>query len=618
MKTMIDRTTLRLMFVVAAFVVSLPAQPVKERVDKLLRSMTLEEKVGQMTQPDFGALQGRMDDVTTYAVGSVLWGGNTELAGDVSAASWAKAAAELQALAAKTRLGIPLVLGVDAVHGHNNLTNAVIFPHNVGLGASRDAKLVEQVARVTAAELNATGITWDFAPCVAVARDERWGRTYESFSEDPDVVRQLGAAFVRGMQGPSLSDPNAALACVKHYVGDGGTTGGKDQGNTEIDETTLRRLHLPGYIDAIKAGARSIMASYNSWNGAKLHGHRYLMTDVLKGELGFAGFIVSDWAGIDQLPGTYPEQIAAAINGGLDMAMIPNAPGTPKNYVEFMTSLTKLVKDGVVPMSRVDDAVRRILTVKVEMDLFGRKAPTAERIATVGSKEHRAVAREAVRKSLVLLKNDANVLPLSKGLKRVHVAGRGADNVSMQCGGWTIDWQGTEGRRVVGGTTILHAVEQAVGAGVSVTYSEKGDGAEGASAAIVVVGEEPYAEMFGDRADLALSEADRATIASVHATGVPTIVVLLSGRPLIIEEVLPNCDALIAAWLPGTEGAGVTDVLFGDAAPVGKLPHSWPRTMGQVPMNIGDPAISPLFPFGFGLSYQQGNAVPVKSAPRTN
>lgn len=578
------------------------AQTIPQRVDDLLKRMTLEEKVGQMTQADYDALKGRYEDVTTYALGSVLWGGNTELP-EVSAIHWLRVSGELQALAAKSRLQIPLVLGVDAVHGHNNLTDAVIMPHNVGLGATRDAAIVEAVARVTAAEMLATGMNWDFAPCVAVARDERWGRTYESFGEDPDLVGELGAAYVRGMQGTDLSAPASALACVKHYVGDGGTTGGKDQGNTEMDEATLRKIHLPGYIDAIKAGARSIMASYNSWNGAKLHGHRYLMTDVLKGELKFTGFIVSDWAAIDQLPGKYPDQIAASINAGLDMVMIPNGPDKPNNYIEFITELTKLVKKGAVPMSRIDDAVRRILTVKMEMGLAERKAPTEAGLDAVGSKAHRRVAREAVQKSVVVLKNDNKVLPLAKMAKRIHVSGSAADDMSKQCGGWTIDWQGKEGRRVIGGTTILHAVEQSVGLGATVTYSADGDGADSADVAVVVVGEEPYAEMFGDRKDLRLSSADLAVIDAVHATGVPTVVVLLSGRPMIIEEILPKCDALVAAWLPGSEGAGVTDVLFGVVAPTGKLPHSWPRTMDQIPVNVGDAKADPLFPFGFGLTY---------------
>lgn len=586
----------------------LVSQEASERVQRLLTSMTLEEKVGQMTQADYDALKGRYDDITTYSLGSVLWGGNTELP-DVTAANWRRVSGELQELASRSRLRIPLVLGIDAVHGHNNVTNAVIMPHNVGLGASRNAAVVEAVARVTAIEMQATGITWAFAPCVAVGRDERWGRTYESFGENPDLVRTMGVAHIKGLQGASLANASSALACVKHYVGDGGTTNGKDQGNTEIDEKTLRAIHLPGYADAIKAGARSIMASYNSWNGAKLHGHKYLMTDVLKGELGFTGFIVSDWAGIDQLPGSYREQIAGSINAGMDMAMIPNGPGTPKNYVEFITELTKLVKEGVVPMSRIDDAVRRILTVKVEMGLFERTAPGAE-LDVVGSAAHRLVARDAVRKSLVLLKNDKKVLPLARTLKRIHVTGSAADDLSKQCGGWTIDWQGKEGRRVTGGTTILHALEQGVGLGATVTYSADGEGAAGADAVVIVVGEDPYAEMFGDRDNLRLSSQDSAVIDRVKATGLPMIVVLLSGRPMIIEDALSKSDAFVAAWLPGTEGAGVTDVLFGNVSPTGKLPHSWPRSMGQIPVNVGDATYDPLFPYGFGLSYTQSSQLP--------
>jgi beta-glucosidase len=498
---------------------------------------------------------------------------------------------------------------VDAVHGHSNVLGAVIFPHNVGLGATRNPELVAQVSRVTAVEMRATGIHWTFAPCVTVPRDDRWGRVYEGFSEDPELVKVLGEAAVRGLQGEDLSHPLSVLACSKHYLGDGGTTWGTgtvarsdgtrhplDRGDTRVDEPTLRRLHLPGYLTTIAAGVGSIMPSYSSWNGTKLSGHKYLLTDLLKDELGFQGFLISDYNAIDELPGSYREQVKLSVNAGMDMMMVP------ERYREFIETLTSLVEAGEVPMERIDDAVRRILRVKFAMGLFSEQ-PQADRSLAekFGSAEHRAVAREAVRQSAVLLKNEG-VLPLPKTARRIHVAGRGADNLGMQCGGWTIKWQGGMGR-ITDGTTILEAVRQAVADGTEVSYSEDGSGASGADLALVVVGEEPYAEFLGDREDLSLSADDIASVERVKATGVRTVVVLLSGRPLILEPILNQADAIVAAWLPGSEGQGVTDVLFGDYRPTGKLPFSWPRTMDQVPVNVGDEPYQPLYPYGYGLSY---------------
>lgn len=576
--------------------------PVEERVEGLLKQMTLDEKIGQMTQVDYLAIREWTGDITTHSLGSVLWGGNSEPP-DVTPDVWAKIYDTYQDLAMKSRLKIPLLFGIDAVHGHNNVNGTVITPQNVGLGATRNPELVERVGRMAAEEVRGTGIQWTFAPCIAVARDERWGRTYESFGEDPALVKELGAAFVRGVQAGDLSNPASVLACAKHYLGDGGTTNGTDQGNTEVDEATLRRIHLPGYVEAIKAGAMSIMASYSSWNGNKMHSHRYLLTDVLKGELGFKGFVVSDWLGIDKLPGSYREDIETSINAGLDMVMIPNGRGQGNNYLEFMTFLKELVNEKKVPMSRIDDAVRRILRVKFSMNLFDNSARDKNLTAAIGSKEHREIAREAVRQSLVLLKNENNLLPLSKGLKQIHVAGRGADSIGYQSGGWTITWQGDGGLKLDGSTTILAAAKEAVSKDTKVTYSLDGNGAAGADAAIVVVGEPPYAEMFGDSKDLALSKEDLAIIEKVKSSGTPFVVILFSGRPLIIDSALKASTAFVAAWLPGTEGQGVTDVIFGDFKPVGKLPHSWPRTMKQVPINIGDPGCDPLFPYGFGLTY---------------
>ena len=573
-------------------------RPVADRVDDLLARMTIDEKVGQMTQPDHTFLKSP-DDVARYFVGSVLSGGNSEIP-DVSPAGWAGFATGLQKRALATRLGIPILYGVDAVHGHNNVRGAVIFPHNIGMGCTRNPKLVEEAARVTAREVIATGMHWAFAPCVTVPRDERWGRTYEGFGEAPQLVAELGAAAVRGLQGGDLSASDSVLASAKHYVGDGGTTNGVDQGDTRADEATLRRIHLPGYVAAVKAGVGSVMASFNSWNGEKLHGHKYLLTTVLKGELGFKGFVVSDWTALEQLPGDYPQQIERSIDAGVDMVMVPDI------YPEFFEALKTLVVSGRLPMARIDDAVRRILTVKVRMGLFERPFGDPSLLAAIGSAEHRAVARQAVRESLVLLVNQNAALPLSASTPAIFVAGKAADDIGTQCGGWTITWQGSTGP-ITKGTTILQGIRNAAPRS-AVSYSPAGDVPKGARVAVVVIGETPYAEMQGDRKDLALDPADVALVSRVKASGLPTVVVLLSGRPMILEPILAHADAIVAAWLPGTEGDGVADVLFGTFNPTGKLSHTWPRSMAQVPINVGPngekPKEVPLFEYGFGLRYR--------------
>ncbi len=574
----------------------------------LLAQMTLAEKIGQMTQGDLGSLKD--EDVEGYFLGSVLSGGDSD-PGSNSFAEWRAAYERVQARTRKTRLRIPLLYGIDAVHGNNNVIGATVFPHNIGLGATRNAKLVEEAARVTAREMRATGVEWAFAPAVMVPRDERWGRAYEGFAEDPALVAELGAAAVRGFQGKSLAGRESVLACAKHFVGDGGTSFGTglkdpatgqalaDRGDTRLSETELRRIHLPGYPAAIKEGVGSIMVSYNAWNGAKASGSHRLMTEILKGELGFEGFLISDWDAIDELPGDYRAQVKASVLAGMDMFMVP------QKYRLFYTTLKDLVEKGEVPMSRIDDAVLRILRVKAAMGLLDPGRPlTADRglEASFGSRAHREVARSAVRESLVLLKNEGGVLPLKRTAKRIHVAGRGADDLGRQAGGWTITWQGRIGPSTTG-TTILGAILQAVPVTTQVTYSKDGSGAAGADAAVVVVGEEPYAEMRGDRADLALAAEDQETIARVKAAGVPTAVVLLSGRPMVLGDSLSKADAFVAAWLPGSEGQGVADVLFGDWKPTGKLSYSWPRSTDQIPINVGDPKYDPLFAFGYGLSY---------------
>ena len=568
----------------------------------VLQQMTLAEKIGQMTEADSDALKKNPDDVARLFLGSVLSGGNSNPP-DNSPDAWRKLADDFQKLALQTRLKIPVLYGIDAVHGHNNVLGAVVFPHNVGLGATHNPALVEQAAHVTAAEITATGIHWAFAPCVAVSQNIRWGRSYESFSSDPVLVGQLGAAATRGFQAP-LPGGCQALACPKHFAGDGGTLNGVDQGNTVGNEAELRQLHLPPYAAVIQAGAKAIMVSYSSWNGQKMHGRKELLTDVLKGELGFKGFLVSDWAAIDQLPGDYKSDIETSINAGLDMIMIPNGPGQKNNYREFITLLTQLVQAGKVPQARIDDAVRRILTVKFEMDLFEHPFASPELAAQFGSKEHRDVARQCVRESLVLLKNDANALPLSKKIKHLAVVGKAADDLGIQCGGWTIDWQGEPGNVIPGGTTILTALREALSADTLITFSTNASNLKDADAVIFVVGELPYAEMKGDRADLRLPKSDLALIARAHRSGARVVTILISGRPLVLGRALVDSDAVIAAWLPGTEGRGVADVLFGDFAPTGKLPRPWLRSNAAVSDGAGQRmAVLPQFPMGFGLTY---------------
>lgn len=566
--------------------------------------MTLAEKVGQMTQAEHGFIKDSAD-VERLFLGSVLSGGNADPAEGNSLQAWRAMYETYQGHASRTRLRIPLLFGIDAVHGNNNVLGAVIFPHNIGLGATRDPELVRRVAEVTAVETRAIGVNWAFAPCVCVPQDIRWGRTYEGFSEDPAIVAPLGAAAVRGLQG-DLRDPLRVAASAKHYVGDGGTsvgtgvnTWGLDQGDTRVDTGTLRRVHLAPFRDAVAAGVATIMPSYNSWNGVKVSGSRYLLTEVLKGELGFRGFLISDYNALDQVHPDRKTGIAMSINAGMDMVMVP------ERYREFITLLTENVREGRVSMARVDDAVTRILRVKLAMGLldpgYDYRADRALE-QRFGSAAHRAVARQAVRQSLVLLKNERSTLPLAKGARRIHVAGKSADDVGNQSGGWTISWQGKSGAVTTGGTTILSAMRRAVGPGTQVTYSADGTGGTGADAVVVVVGETPYAEMQGDRLDLALDSADRVAVTNARAANVPLTVVVLSGRPLVLGSVLGQADAIVAAWLPGSEGAGVTDVLFGDYKPTGRLSFAWPRAMTGVPASAAA-ARNPLFPLGFGLTY---------------
>lgn len=577
----------------------------------LLAQMTLEEKAAQMAQAEVTSLSD-FAEIRTLALGSLLNGGDADPPEGNRPQHWAALYERAQREALASRLGIPLLYGVDAVHGHSNVEGAVIFPHNIALGCTRNPPLVEEIGAITAREMRATGFHWTFAPTVAVARDERWGRTYESFSEDPRLVSELGAAMVRGLQRGGLAAPQAVLATPKHFLADGGTLFGTgtspiallDQGDARISEAELRAIHLPPYRAALNAGAASIMVSYSSWNGTKMSVHRQLLTAALKEELGFEGFLISDYNAIDQVHPDYKTAVHMAVAAGIDMGMVP------QRYREFIAAVVDSVREGTLALERVDDAVLRILRVKFAMGLLERDQrlwPDRSALAQVGSAAHRAVARQAVRESLVLLKNDGSVLPLSKQARRIHVAGRHADNLGLQCGGWTIRWQGGSGR-VTDGTTILEGVRAAVSAATQVTYSEDGTGGEGADAVIVVVGERPYAEYLGDRADLRLPPGQIEVVRRARAARAPLVVVLITGRPLILGELLDLADALLVAWLPGSEGAGVADVLFGDFAPTGKLSFSWPRSIEQVPLNVGEQPYDPLFPFGYGLGYTQRGA----------
>jgi len=572
-------------------------------VDSLIQEMTIDEKIGQMTQVDQQFLN-EISDISKYGFGSLLsGGGSTPQVNEPKA--WAEMYDLYQREALNSRLKIPLLYGIDAVHGHNNVVGATIFPHNIGLGATRDAKLVESVARATALEVAATGIDWDFAPCLAVPNDFRWGRTYEGFSENTELVTELGNAAILGYQSANINNPNSVLACAKHFIGDGGTLFGTglngkiDRGNLAISEEELRKTHLPPFKKAVESGVATFMAAYNTWNDVRCHANKYLLTDILKDELGFKGFVVSDWAAIEMIPGDYKSDIIISINAGIDMVMVPGAVKFGnESYEKFMRLFKESIEDGSIPISRVDDAVKRILLIKKQSGLFDRPFSDQQLLSHIGSQKHREIAREAVRKSLVLLKNDEDLLPLPKNGKTIIVAGRGADNIGMQSGGWTISWQG-EMENKTEGTSVLEAIKSAVDPSVSVQYSKDGRNVEG-DVAVVVIGEEPYAEMEGDREDLSLNKKDLDVIKHLKSKNIPVVVILFSGRPMIITNEIDQWDSLLAAWLPGTEGQGISDVLFGDYSPTGKLSFSWPKSIDQLPISMTD---DHLFNFGDGLSY---------------
>jgi beta-glucosidase len=568
-----------------------PSLPVADRVEDLLARMTLDEKLGQMTQPDVRFGRVTPEVVTELRLGSVLSGGDSAPAPGTPQA-WADSYDQLQAGALATPLGIPLLYAADAVHGYANVVGATVFPHNLGLGATRDPALVERIGLVTGQEIAATGLDWTYAPCVAVVQDDHWGRTYESFGEVAELPTAM-TSVVTGIQAAGV------MATAKHYIGDGGTQGGDDQGNTVLDEAALRALHLPPFQAAIDRGVGAIMASYSSWNGAPMHGHRYLVTDVLKGELGFAGVVVTDWNGIERLDGSYgftANDVRAGVDAGIDVFMVA------EQYRYFLILLRAEVEAGRIPLARIDDANRRILRRKFELGLF--EAPQADRthIGDIGSAAHRAVAREAVQKSMVVLKNDGGVLPLAQGA-RIFVAGKTADNIGYQSGGWTITWQGGDGPTTAG-TSILAGIREVAAPAATVTYDRMGAGVDASyDVAIAVIGETPYAEYEGDRTDeLRLDAEDLATLATLRAAGIPVVVVLVSGRPLDVTDEIAGWSAFVAAWLPGTEGGGVADVLFGAVSPTGTLPLTWMQRASQQPIHGGD-GQEPLFPFGAGLRY---------------
>lgn len=589
-------------------------KPLNSRIKDLMNRMTLEEKIGQMTQIERGVASAEV--MKDYFIGSVLSGGGSVPSKQASAETWINMVNEFQKGALSTRLGIPMIYGIDAVHGHNNVYKATIFPHNVGLGATRDPNLVKRIGAATALEVRATGIPYVFAPCIAVCRDPRWGRCYESYSEDPKLVQAM-TEIVSGLQGdipvnsskgvPFVAGKTKVAACAKHYVGDGGTTKGINENNTQISRHGLLSIHMPGYYNSIIKGVSTVMVSYSSWNGVKMHANHDMVTVFLKNTLRFRGFVISDWEGIDRITSpphaNYSYSIQAGISAGIDMIMVPNT------YKEFIDGLTSHVKNEVIPMSRIDDAVKRILRVKFTMGLFENPLADNSLVDELGSQEHRELAREAVRKSLVLLKNGESaakpLLPLPKKATKILVAGSHADNLGYQCGGWTIEWQGLGGNNLTSGTTILTAIKNTVDPSTEVVYKENPDAefvkSNNFSYAIVVVGEPPYAETFGDSLNLTISEPGPSTIKNVCGT-VKCVTVIISGRPVVIQPYVSLMDALVAAWLPGSEGQGVADVLFGDYGFTGTLSRTWFKTVDQLPMNIGDKHYDPLFPFGFGLT----------------
>ena len=598
-------------------------EQLEQRIESLLASMTLKQKVAQMIQPEIRDIT--VEDMRKYGFGSYLNGGGSFPNGDKqsSAADWIQLAEDMYQASVDDSLdgiNIPTMWGTDAVHGHNNVIGATLFPHNIGLGASRNPELIEKIAAITAKEVMVTGIDWVFAPTVAVARDDRWGRTYESFSEDPAILAEYSAAVVQGLQGATDGDflsEHRVISTVKHFLGDGATEGGDDQGDAKVSEQELMDIHAQGYVGGLSAGAQSVMASFNSWHGKKNHGSHYLLTQVLKERMGFDGFVVGDWNGHGQVKGCTNKSCPQAANAGLDIFMVPTSAWKP-----LFNNIIKQVKSGEIAQERIDDAVRRILRVKIRAGLFEKPSP-AKRLFSgktdlIGAPEHRAVAKQAVRESMVLLKNKNNLLPLSPK-QHILMAGDGADNIGKQSGGWTITWQGTQNKNsdFPGASSIYDGfVEQVEAAGGKVTLSEDGSYTEKPDVAVVVFGEDPYAEGHGDRENLLYQSGEKQDLAllkSFKEQGIPVVALFISGRPLWMNAELNASDAFVALWLPGSEGNGVAEVILQDQQGniqydfTGKLSFSWPNDPYHATLNRGDEDYQPLLPYGFGLRYGDKN-----------
>ena len=572
---------------------------INKKVDEIIEIMNIDEKIGQMTQIDQRFLD-TITDISTYSIGSLLSGGGSHPEINEPQA-WLDMYNKYQSESLKSRLQIPLIYGIDAVHGHNNVYGATIFPQNIGLGATNNPELIYKISEATSIEVAATGIDWTFSPCLSSPEDYRWGRTYEGFSSDPKRVEKLGEAAVMGYQNAKTSSGKSVVACAKHFIGDGNTEFGTgmrglvDRGNTEISPEELKLKLIPKYQAAVDANVQTVMASYNSWNGVKCHGSKELLTDILKVEMGFKGFVISDWQGIDEIPGDYKSDIITSINAGIDMVMVS---GQAQPYKKFMRLLKESVEEGSISMERIDDAVQRILKVKLRSGLFDSPLVENNSLNTIGSDDHRKIARQAVRESVVLLKNE-NIIPISKNINKLVVSGRGADNLGMQCGGWTIDWQGGQGDITIG-TTILDGIKNAVSKDTNILYSENALDLEDSDGdlAIVVIGEDPYTEFFGDKENLDLMDEDLNTIKNLKNKGYKVLVLLISGRPMNISDHIENWDAFAAIWLPGSEGDGVSDILFGDYESTGTLSYPWP-----INTEDGANALTKnlLFKIGFGL-----------------
>ena len=598
---------------------------IEQRVQDILAELSLEQKVAQMIQPEIRDFT--VEDMRRYGFGSYLNGGgafpNDNKHATIS--EWVELAQAMHSASIDASLDgtdIPTIWGTDAVHGHNNVIGATIFPHNIGLGAANNPGLIEQIARITAKEVVATGIDWVFAPTVAVVRNDRWGRTYEGYSEDPDIVYDYSRAIVRGLQGVTDEDflsETHVISTVKHFLGDGGTEHGIDQGNTLTSEQELFDIHAQGYVGGLSEGAQTVMASFNSWHGEKMHGNRYLLTEVLKDRMGFDGFVVGDWNGHGQIPGCSNESCSQAINAGLDVFMVPGAPWKP-----LLENTIEQVNSGEIHMARIDDAVSRILRVKLRAGLFEKNSPADRPLAgnesIIGHPDHRRVAQQAVRESLVLLKNKDGLLPLSPNLN-ILVAGDAADNIGKQSGGWSITWQGTrnENADFPGGSSIFAGIKKtAEAAGGAVVLSVDGTYSSKPDVAIVVFGEEPYAEGQGDTESIDYqhgNKTDLILLKSLKDAGIPTISLFISGRPLWVNPELNASDAFVAAWLPGSEGIAVSDLLFKNIDGslntdfTGKLSFSWPKRPDQYLLNKGDVDYDPLFAYGYGLNASEKSSV---------